>query len=373
MTTGDVQESLLAAEILLQGDTLNDVLAQRVGAVTEMMRACAASGGRDWVVTGCGDSLFAGMCAEVWFPSAAGVPLRAIHALHFSRYLYRGAGADSVVFALSYSGNTARVVEAAVAAKSQGATVVAITANSSSRLVEVADYFLPNDAIGEQSNCRTASFQAACMLLRLAAGALGEITAASPWAQPAGIPQTVRAFAAECGPYVKRIVDSLPDGLSFTSIGGGYCYPISCYGAAKLYEAASIPAHSSELEQFVHCEIFPVGDRSCVVITAPRGASYRRAVEVADGLKQLEAVSIGVSDNPEFAEHCSHFVQLPDGWDESLTPFFACVPHQYLALYLALRAGENPDLVSNKWVNRPLIERSEQWSDVEYLTREAIA
>jgi glucosamine--fructose-6-phosphate aminotransferase (isomerizing) len=373
MTAGNEQQPLLASEILLQGDTLQDVLRQRVGAVTETVQALARDGYRDWVVTGCGDSLFAGMCAEVWFPRAAGVPLRAIHALHFSRYLYRGTGPGSAVFALSYSGNTARVVEAAVAAKSRGAAVVAVTANSASRLVELADYFLPNDAISERSNCRTASFQAACMLLRLSAAALGETRRAQPMAQPAGLPDAVRSFALECGPNANRIVQALPDGLTFTSIGGGYSYPISCYGAAKLYEAATVPAHSSELEQFVHCEIFPVDNRSCVVITAPRGASFRRAVEVADGLTQLEAVTVGISDEPGFAQHCRHFIQLPQGWDESLIPFLACVPHQYLALYLALRAGDDPDLVSNKWVNRPLIERSEQWAEVDYLTREVIS
>jgi glucosamine 6-phosphate synthetase-like amidotransferase/phosphosugar isomerase protein len=138
------------------------------------------------------------------------------------------------------------------------------------------------------------------------------------------------------------------------------------YGSAKLYEAATIPAHVAELEQFVHCEIFPVTQRSCVVITAPIGASYQRAVEVADGLKELGAISIGISDDPGFAEHCTHGIALPPGWDESFSPFLAAIPHQYFALYWALRLGENADLVSNKKVNRPLIERSAQWSMDDY-------
>jgi glutamine---fructose-6-phosphate transaminase (isomerizing) len=356
----------LAEEILRQGAVLERVLQLRPAELEEVMRACLTREPRDWVAVGCGDSLFAGMCAEVWFPAAAGVPLRAVHALHFSRYLYRGADSRSVVFALSYSGNTARVVEAAVAAKSRGASVVAVTANAMSRLVELADFWLPNDADGEQSNCRTGSFQAASLLLRLAASELGELTGAPPLPGPAGLPAAVRDFSAECANQVKRIVDALPDGLTFTSIGSGYCYAIACYGAAKLYEAATIPAHVTELEQFVHCEIFPVGERSCVLITAPQGASYRRALEVADGLAQLGAVTIGISDNPEFAGHCTHFVALPSGWDESLISFLACIPHQYFALYLALRLGENPDLVRNKRVNRPLIEQSEQWRAADY-------
>jgi glucosamine--fructose-6-phosphate aminotransferase (isomerizing) len=366
----DEQSSWLGTEILQQGNVLERVLQRRPAEVKEIVRACLAREPHDWVVTGCGDSLFAGLCAEVWFPAAAGLPLRAVHALHFSRYLYRGTGPRSVVFVLSYSGNTARVVEAAVAAKSRGACVVAVTANAASRLVEIADFWLPNDAEGERSNCRTGSFQAACLLLRLAANGLGELTEGTLLADPTGLPSAVRDFSTQCADQVKRIVDSLPDGLTFTSIGGGYCFGVACYGAAKLYEAATIPAHVSELEQFVHCEIFPVSQRSCVLITAPRGSSYRRAVEIADGLAQLEAVIVGVSDDPGFAEHCTHFIPLPSGWDESLVSFLACIPHQYFALYSALRLGEDPDLVRNKWVNRPLIEQSAQWAEMDYALRE---
>jgi len=47
-------------------------------------------------------------------------------------------------------------------------------------------------------------------------------------------------------------------------------------------------------------------------------------------------------------------------------PFLACIPHQYFGLYWALRRGDNPDLVGNKRVNRPLIERSEQWRMSDY-------
>lgn len=364
-------ESFLEQELLLQGNVLGQVL-DRTAEVQQVMRACIEDSSVDWIVTGCGDSLFAGMCAEVWFAAAAGVPLRAIHALHFSRYLYRSAGPHSVVFAVSYSGNTARVIEAAIAAKSRGATVVGVTTNAKSRLVELCDHWLPNDATDERSNCRTGSFQAACLLFRLAASVLADAKRRAPMPDPRGIAQTVTDYAVNCQPIIQHIVASLGEGLTFTVIGGGYCYPIACYGAAKLYEAATIPAHAVELEQFVHCEIFPVTAGSLVVITAPQGASYSRAVEVADGLSELGAATIGISDSADFANHCTHFSALPEGWHESLSPFLACVPLQFLALYEAVRRGDNPDLVSNKWVNRPLIERSEQWIASDYSAKETV-
>lgn len=364
--------TLLQGEILGQGDVLEQVLRRRPAQVEDLVRHCLAREPRDWVVTGCGDSFFAGMCAEVWFADAAAIPLRAIHALHFSRYLYKSVNARSIVFALSYSGNTARVVEAAVAARSQGAMVVAITANPDSRLVEVADLWLPNDADNERSNCRTGSFAAACLLLRMVADRVAGTSGLPPLPSAQDLPEVVRILSREAADPVRHIVDALPDGLSFTVIGGGYSYPTAQYGVAKLYEAATIPGHAAELEQFVHCEIFPVGATWCIMLTAPRGPSYQRAVEIADGLRELQAITIGISDDAEFADHCTHSVALPAGQPESLMPFLASIPYQYFGLYWALRLGENPDLVSNKRVNRPLIERSQQWTAMDY-TRRGVA
>lgn len=359
------KQTFLEAEIPQQGDLLRDVLTSRVETVRAVARAASERGPTSWVVTGCGDSLFAGMCAEYWFAELGRLPLRAIHALAFSRYLYRGIDSGSVVFAVSFSGSTARVVEAAVAAKSRGAAVVAVTADPDSRLVELADWWLPNDALAERSNCRTLSFQAASALLHLVAAEVAEVAPPRTSAIAAAVDSAVGDGARQ----LPQIVASLPAGLEFTVIGGGFGFPLACYGAAKLYEAATIPAHAAELEQFIHCEIFPVSSASCVVLIAPQGASYPRAVEVARGLRELGAVTIGISDEPELGELCTHFVQLPAGLGESELPYATAVPLQYLALELALRRGENPDLVANKRVNRPLIESPLAWTAADYEVR----
>jgi glucosamine--fructose-6-phosphate aminotransferase (isomerizing) len=315
-----------------------------------------------WVVTGCGDSLFAGMCAEYWFADLVGLPLRASHALAFSRYLYRTVDPHSVVFAVSYSGNTARVVEAAVAARSRGACVVAVTANERSPLVELADLWLPNDATSERSNCRTLSFQATCALLHLFAAALAGAGRLHP-----GLPEAVERMGAAAEP-IRSIAASLPDPDDVTVIGGGLGYPTACYGAAKLYEAATISAHAAELEQFIHCEIFPVAQSSTVVIVAAAGPSYERAAEVADALGGLGAVTVGISDEAAFADHVTHHIPLPDSLGEAHLPYVAAVPLQLLALELAARRGDNPDLVANKAVNRPLIESRLAWHASDYET-----
>lgn len=352
--------SFLEAEIAQQGAVLRRVLDRRTETVAETMRSAAELDPSGWVVTGCGDSLFAGQCAEYWF-AAGGVPLRAQHALAFSRYLYRAVDERSVVFAISYSGTTRRVVEAAVAARSRGASVVAVTTNESSPLVELADWWLPNDATEERSNCRTTSFAATCALLQLSASAVAGVAAPTE-----RIADAVGALARSAAAPVRELVAGLPDDPDVTVVGGGWAHPLAHYGAAKLYEAATIPAHAAEVEQFVHCEIFPVTPASIVVLVAPSGPSYARAAEVADGLSTLGAHTIGISDDGAFAKRCRAFLPLPSGLGESAVPYLAAAPLQLFALEWAKRLGDDPDVVANKPVNRPLIESPLAWGAADY-------
>lgn len=358
--------SALEREIGQQGALVDAVRARRREDVDALLERITSPGSKRWIVTGAGDSLFAGVCTQYWFAEALGLTLDGYHALAYARYLYRASDEDTLVFALSYSGTTVRTVEAARAAKSRGATVVAITANGDSPLVELSDAWIPNDAVGERSNTRTLSFQVTAVLLRMIVDGLSD-RLGSPGLPPlTGVGGALEALAISSEPAVSAAVDELPERLTWIVVGGGYGYPTALYGAAKLYEAATMTAHSSELEQFIHCEIFPVTSATCVVLLAPRGASYVRAVELADGLRQLGARTIGISDDAAFAAHTELFVTLPAGWAESALPFFGAVPLQWLALRLAERHGENPDLVANKAVNRPLIESPLQWSESDY-------
>ena len=357
--------SWLELEIPRQGDALRRALAAFVDPVEVVLAQAAARGTDDWVVTGCGDSLFAGRCGEVWFAQRAGLRLRALDAMTLSRYLHPSLGVTSTVFAVSHSGTTARVLEAARAARASGAFVVAVTANADSALAELADLWIDNAVHGERSNTRTASFQAVCALMHELADGLG----AKPARALPGLAHLADAVEAYVEP-ARRSVDALDgellagDHWLFTGAGTGHATAL--YGMAKLYEAATVPAHASELEQLIHCEIFPVRPGSVVVLLCPLGHSTSRARELAEGLARLGATTIAVTNDEQLGAACTATIPLPVHMPEDQLPFFAAVPLQWLALRIALARGEDPDLVGNKSVNRPLIDHSAQWDDDAY-------
>lgn len=362
--------SFLEQEIPLQPEVLRTAAESFSDPVAALLEAVDDRGVDDWVVTGCGDSLFAGMCAEVWFARLAGVRLRPVPAMHLSREVYPSLSRRSVVLAVSHSGTTARVVEAARAARSRGAFVVAVTADPESELARQADLWIDNTVRGERSNCRTASFQAVSLLMRM----LAEALAARAGRQVRSFdPDQLTAYVEESRRQVDRIPAAQLAGAHWLFTGSGLGMAVAEYGMAKAYEAATLAAHSVELEQLIHCEIFTVGPRTVAVIICPSGRAVSRALELARGLAQLGATTITVTDHDGLAEACTHALRLPPGLSEDDLPFLAILPLQWLALRLAQVRGENPDLVSNKAVNRPLIDHSEQWGSDMYAAAAAAA
>lgn len=355
--------SLLEQEIPLQPEVLRRAAASFAEPVEQLLDALASRDVDDWVVTGCGDSLFTGMCAEVWFARLAGRRLRAVHAMQLARETYGSLTDRSVVLAVSHSGTTARVVEAARAARSRGAFVVAVTANAESELSDVADLRIDNSVRGERSNCRTASFQAVALLMRmLAEGVAGRLQGPALPADVSALPEWIRRS--------RQDVDAIPaahlTGDHWIFTGSGLGHAVAEYGMAKAYEAATLAAHSVELEQFIHCEIFTVRADTRVVLVAPEGRATSRAVELARGLARLGAVTIAITNDAELSAEATHTLALPEGLSEEDLPFLGVLPLQWLALRLARIRGEDPDVVANKWVNRPLIDDSVQWGPEAY-------
>ncbi len=362
--------SLLEQEIPLQPDVLRRAAKSFHDPIQELVQNLSQRQVNDWVVTGCGDSLFAGLCAEVWFARLANTRLRPVHAMHLAREVYPSLTAGSVVLAVSHSGTTARVLEAARAARSQGAYVVAVTANSGSELARFADLWIDNSVRDERSNCRTASFQAVSMLMRMLAMALAASNGNGR--SHSFEPDQLAPYIAESRGQVDALADAELAGDHWIFTGSGLGLAAAEYGMAKAYEAATLAAHCVELEQFIHCEIFTVKPGTNVVIISPTGRAVSRAIELARGLAQLGAVIIAVTDDDELASAATHVFRLPAGMAENDLPFMGILPLQWLALRLAEVRGENPDVVRNKSVNRPLIDHSVQWGPEKYAPSAAV-
>jgi glutamine---fructose-6-phosphate transaminase (isomerizing) len=326
------------------------------------------------IATGAGDSLFAGMAAQEYFARFAHRFIFPVDVLEYSRHLYRALTPHSVTFAISYSGETVRSLEACYAARAAGSRLIVMTRDPQSSMARMADYVILNQAGFEDSNCRTGSFQSMQLTFLLFALAMGEESPTTPTSQKVlnslrGLVQPLTRFVDEMDPAMEKLAAQLLNTRRYYFLGAGVGLAAAHFAAAKFYETFSTPALVAELEQFCHCEIFSADPGDSVVIIAQKGSSYSRAIEVADGVRKIGATVWGVSDVPEFAAHCDHFTLFPGTPMEELSLIPAVIPFPWFGYYQALATGENPDRVNHKDVNSPLIRQCAYWNETDYASQ----
>lgn len=335
---------------------------------------------REIVMTGCGDSLFSAMGAAFSFVRFSGRMTVPLHALEYSRGFYRASGPGTLLCALSYSGETRRTLEAVIAARSREASVLALTADASGSIAQLADHLLPNVSPreSERSNCRTGSYQAAYLALVLLAAHIAAVERPGDATILDGVRREVAALATGMErslPSLERAGREAATVLRAAGaiyfVGGGESHAAALYGAAKLYETSSLPAVPQETEQFAHCEIFSLEPDSVAIVIALRGPFYDRAVEVADAIREIGARVIGVANDPAFGIHADLAITIEtDGFDD-LASSLAVVPLQWMAFHDSVWRGQNPDLVRHKSVNSPLIRGVPIWDAAAYDAAEA--
>ena len=166
---------VMRREILTIPDVVSDVLDDADGHVATLAKRLAARGARHLWLTGCGDSAFAGLAAELAFQRHSGLTAHPVHALDLARYRARVLPAGSAVIAVSFSGKVGRTIEAAIQARRAGHHVVALTNASDGPLALASDEMLPVDVPTLGFSPGTSTYVAMlCTLLRLA-GALAEL------------------------------------------------------------------------------------------------------------------------------------------------------------------------------------------------------
>ena len=166
---------VMRREIAMIPDVVSDVLDDAGGQITALAKRLATRGVQHLWLTGCGDSAFAGLAAELAFQKHSGLTAHPVHALDLARYRARALPPGSAVIALSFSGKVGRTTEAAVQARRVGHHVVALTNAADGQLALASDEVLPLDVPTLGFSPGTSTYVAMLgTLLRLAA-ALAEL------------------------------------------------------------------------------------------------------------------------------------------------------------------------------------------------------
>ena len=327
--------------------TIPDVIAEQVARLRPALRALADDIGRgleDLVLTGCGDSHYAGIATRLAFQRATGLRVAATEALEFVRYDVRYIPAEPLpaLIAVSYSGEVGRTIEAAETARDMGWRTIAFTGRPDGRLARsvAAPILMEVPTLGFSPG--TSTYVAMLSALLVLAAELARVRGRARQADAlddalARAPDLARATLALSEEPARRAAELLAQAPASTFIGAGPSRATAAFGAAKLFEGPQRHGVVQDLEEWAHEQYFISGPATPVVVVAPAGASRDRAGELLAEMAFIGAPSILVSDVVDDAAALSAAVRLPiaAGLDEDTSPLLTCLPLAQAAFFVA--------------------------------------
>src|SRR3989454_3975428 len=297
------------------------------------------------VLVACGTSYHAAMVGRVMTERLAGIA--AVVDLG-SEFRYRDAviGPDTLIVALSQSGETADTLGAVKAARAKGAPIVGITNVVGSALSREATGVLYTHAgpeIGVASSKTFTATLTACYLLALWLGRRrGFLLPEDGKKHLLALLELPRLMekTLELEPRVSELARDLARYKNFLFLGRGIHHPIALEGALKLKELSYIHAEGYAAGEMKHGPIALIDDGMPVVALAPRDGSYDR---IRGNIEEVRArdgrvIALGHEGDRELRAKSDVLIEVPASGD-LLAPILMVIPLQLLACHIAVRLG----------------------------------
>ncbi len=247
---------------------------------------------------------------------------------------------QTLVIAISQSGESPDIVAVIEEARHQGVPTLAITNRAESALAKAADDVILLHAGEEKSVAATKTFTSSLAALALLAGSWQETDAHLD--ELARIPDKV-AVALEEESGARALAAQLANLTACVVFGRGFNYATAFELALKLKELAYVSAEPYSSADFLHGPVALVDENFRAVEIAPSGAVYENLIELAVRIQREGARLIAISDRTEFLQMAESGLKLPGDIPEWLSPIVAIVPGQLFALHLTLEKGYAAD------------------------------
>jgi glucosamine--fructose-6-phosphate aminotransferase (isomerizing) len=313
-----------------------------------------ASSIRRVVLVACGTAWHACLEGKFFLEKFAKIPCDVDYASEF-RYRPKLFGPDTLVVAVSQSGETLDTLGAIEYAKGMSPTLVLCNVVGAS-MSRRADMVLYTHAGPEISVASTKAFSTQLVALELLALFLAERRGAMSVEERRSILQSmIHAPAAisealKVNKEVAAAAKRFASARDFLYLGRGTCYPIALEGALKLKEISYIHAEGYPAGEMKHGPIALIDENMPVVVVLQRDKFlYEKTVS---NLKEVEArgarvivVTDAAEDKP-LGSVVDAVIRVPFV-SEELSPLLLNLPLQLLAYHVAVMNGTDVDLPRN--------------------------
>ena len=305
------------------------------------------------VLTGCGTAMHAAMVGEYLIESLAQVPTECEFASEF-RYRNLPMTKDTLVFALSQSGETADTLAALRESPRKGHRTLGICNNVASTIARESNGGVYMHAGPEIGVAATKSFTSQVMVLTLIALLLGRIRNLSSMQgtqiihELEALPEKIAA-TLKLDKEIEKIAQRYAQSSVMLFMGRQFNYPIALEAALKLKEISYIAASGHPSAELKHGVIALINEETPSVFIAPNDGVYTKNLSSIQEVRARSGpvIAIGTEGCSEELEQITNDLILIPKAPDYLTPILSVIPLQLLAYHIAVARGCDVDKPRN--------------------------
>ena len=305
-------------------------------------------------VIACGTAYHAGMVAKYAIEKWAKIPVDVEIA---SEYRYRDPiiDKDTLVIAISQSGETMDLLMAVRHAKAAGARVLAVCNTNSSTIPRESDAVLYTHAGPEIAVASTKAFLTQIVAVYLIGLKLAQVRSAlsdqqveALYHEMLELPGKVEQILETIEP-LRELTRKFVKNNTVLFLGRGIEYPVALEGALKLKELAYIHAEGFAGGELKHGPIALIEEGTAVIAILPPSDEHALDEKMLSNIQEVKARGARVVViAPEGAEviGAEHIIRIPVA-SSLFQPVLATVPLQVFAYEIAVARGTDVDQPRN--------------------------
>ena len=310
---------------------------------------------RDTLLLAAGTSYNACVAASYLFSKIARLTTYPVIASEYIENYGASSGVDTVILAVSQSGETADVLNALEYARMRAATILGLTNVVGSTLTRVARAYVLQNSGPEIGVAASKTFTAQLMVLsmlglRLARkrGKLAQYEIDELKEELRRVPELVEKALKISEEPIKKLAKELANSSSIFFLGRGINYATALEARLKIMELSYIPCIAYPAGESKHGPISVIEKDYPVFFIAPNDSTRKHVIGNIMEMKARGAkiYCVGTEGDEELKKQCDWFLGLPKV-HEILSPIVYVIPFQLLAYYMAVEKGYNPDMPRN--------------------------
>ena len=303
-------------------------------------------------ITACGTSWHAGLIGKYLLEEYAGIPVYVEYASEF-RYRRTIIDNETIIIAISQSGETADTLAAIKKAKQKGGLTLGICNVVGSSITRITDCGVFTHAGPEIGVASTKAFTAQVTVLTMLALLLGRKKGMSKQqgiklsTSLANVGKDVKTILSDTK-VIEKIAWEYEKVDNFLYLGRGVNFPVALEGALKLKEISYIHAEGYPAAEMKHGPIALIDEKMPVLFIVPHDQTYEKVLSNIQEVQARKGRIIILTDkkSKELEKLSDHIIEIPQ-CHPRVFPILASIPLQLLAYHLAVIRGCDVDMPRN--------------------------